>query len=183
MAVFFGFALVYWFFFLLNILWVILYGVDDERIGMLLFWSTGVLTLTPLDIVYLVEKHKQKRLMHCLKKSSEKAECKIHRYSYISLIGGRRGNYHHHFQVEFNYNGKPIMYLVQTNNKKAELYKDADTLPVCYMPAYCDYLTGQKTQDQLFNELGFKVRVNNQNLYPMIVFENDLEHRNFRVEW
>ena len=75
------------------------------------------------------------------------------------------------------------MYLVQTNNKKAELYKDADTLPVCYMPVYCDYLTGQKTEKQLFQELGFKVRVNNQNLYPMIIFENDLEKRTLRVEW
>ena len=182
MAVFFGFALVYWFFFLLNILWVIFYGVDDEHIGMLLFWSTGVMTLTPLAIIYLAEKHKQKKLLDRLKRSSAKAECKIHRYSYIPLLGGRRGNYHHHFQIEFNYNGRPIMYLVQTNNKKAEQYKDGDTLPICYLPEYCDYLIGQNTEKQLFQELGFKVRVDNQNLYPMIVFENDLEKRNLRVE-
>lgn len=67
------------------------------------------------------------------------------------------------------------MYLIQTNNKQALLYKDAYNLPICYLPAYCDYLIGEKTKSQLLKELGFKVKVSDQDTFPMIVFENDLQ--------
>lgn len=128
----------------------------------------------PFAIIYLFEKTKRKKLFQYLKHNAIKTEAQIRKYTYHYLTGHNNRFYHYCICVKFEYCGRTIYYSVQTNNKQAALYRYNSTLPIYYLPAYCDYLIGEKTQIQLLKELGFKVKVKEQITFPMIVFGDDL---------
>lgn len=180
MTVFLYCGLISWILFAVDILLIIINGTDSVYMDCAVFLAIGVCGFMPLAIIASIERRKQKKIMNALKKNSEIVEAKICRYKH-NLIRGRYHYFHHEFDVEFEYKGRRAAYTVQTNNVKAAEYKYSETLPICCLPAYCEYCTGRLTEKELFKELGCKVRVGHQNTFPMIIFADDLKYRNLPV--
>lgn len=173
-------GLIAWILFTADILLIFINGIDSVYMDYAVLLGGCVFVFTPLAIIAFIERRKRKKIMNALKKHSVTVEAKICSYKYI-LILGRHESYHHKFDVEFEYAGRRAAYTVKTNNRKAAEFKDAETLPICCLPAYCEYCTGKLTEKELFKELGCKVRIGHQDTFPMIIFADDLKYRNFPV--
>lgn len=169
-----------WIFFALDILLIVINGTDSVYMGYAVFLGMIVCAFTPLAIIYIIERRKQKKIMNALKRHSVIVEAKICRYKH-NLIIGKYHYFHHEFDVEFEYEGRQAFYTVQTNNRKAAEYKDAETLPICYLPAYCEYCIGRLTYQEFFRELGCRVKLGDHNTFPMIIFADDLKYRNLPI--
>lgn len=180
MTVFLYCGVISWILFAVNILLLVLYGTDSVYMDYAFLLGMSVYTFTPLAVIAFTERRKQKKIMNALKKHSAIVEAKICSYKY-TLILSRYNRFHHKFDVEFEYEGRRASYTVQTNNRKAAEYKDAETLPICYLPAYCEYCIGRLTEKEFFKELGCKVKLGDQDTFMMIIFADDLKKRNLPI--
>lgn len=124
--------------------------------------------------MYLIDIHKRKKLLNYLKNHSVKAKCRILDFFYYPYAGFGRNQYKYRFHIGLEYDNKVIFYHIQTNNKKAEKYKTDGELPICFLPAYCEFFLGRKTKRELFKEIGVKFNLNSSTTFPMIIFEDDL---------
>lgn len=180
MTVFLYGGIVSWILFGVNILLLALNGTDSVYMGYAFFWGMSVFTFTPLAAIAFTERRKRKKIMNALKKSAVAVEAKICGYEH-NVVLSKHHYFHHKFDVEFEYEGKRAAYTVQTNNRKAAEYKNAETLPICYLPDYCDYCIGRLTDKELFKKLGCKVKIGDQDTFMMIIFADDLKKKNLPV--
>lgn len=180
MIVFLYSGVISWILFAVDILLLVINGTESVYMDYAFFMGGFALVVTPLAAIALSERCKQKKIMNALKKHSAIVEAKICRYEH-NLIIGKYHYFHHKFDVEFEYEGRQAFYTVQTNNRKAAKYKNAETLPICYLPAYCEYCIGRLTEKEFFKELGCKVKLGDQNTFMMIIFADDLKKRNLPI--
>lgn len=180
MIVFLYCGVISWVFFALDILLLIINGTESVYIDYAVCMGGFALVVTPLAAIAFAERRKQKKIMNALKRHSAIIEAKICRYKH-NIIIGKYHYFHHEFDVKFEYEGRQAFYTVQTNNRKAAEYKDAETLPICYLPAYCEYGIGRLTEKELFKELGCRVKLGDHDTFPMIIFADDLKYRNLPI--
>ncbi len=180
MIVFLYCGVISWILFAVDILLLVINGTDSVYMSYAVSLGMSVYAFTPLAIIAFIERRKQKKIMNALKKHSAIVEAKICRYEH-NLIIGKYHYFHHEFDVKFEYEGRQVFYTVKTNNRKAAEYKDAETLPICCLPAYCEYGIGRLTDKELFKELGCKVKLGDQNTFQMIIFADDLKKRNLPI--
>ena len=180
MIVFLYCGVISWILFAVDILLLIINGTESVYMKYTFLLGMSVYAFTPLAAIVFIERRKQKKIMNALKRHSAIVEAKICRYKH-NLIIGKYQYFHHKFDVKFEYEGRQAFYTVQTNNRKAAEYKNSETLPICYLPAYCEYCIGRLTEKELFKELGCKIKLGDKNTFPMIIFADDLKYRNLPI--
>lgn len=173
-------GVILWILFAVDILLIVINGTKSVYMDYAVFLAGLVYVYTPLAAIALAERLKQKKIMNALKKHSSVAEAKIVSYS-RGFIFSRRQPFLYKFFVVFEYEGNKILYPVHTNNKKAEECVASGILPVCYLPAYCDFYIGKITKKEFFKELGFRVRLGHPDTFPLMIYAEDIENKNLPV--
>lgn len=76
-------------------------------------------------------------------------------------------------EIKMVYRGIAFRYIIKTDNKKALKYESKTYIPVLYIPVCLDYYYNLISADKAYKLLQVKYDIQNQDMYPMIIFEED----------
>lgn len=139
---------------------------------MLVIGGSILFVLTLFLFEWLKRKKIKKILNNIFLNYSTKVDADIVRFSKNIITTGFSHTIYN-IDVIFNYNGTRQHYTIKTNNHSAHMYKEQNTIPICFIPQYFDYRTGKITKEELFRTIGFKFEISNIDIYPMAIFEED----------
>jgi hypothetical protein len=95
--------------------------------------------------------------------------------SYKEFISTRLSHFIYFIEIKINYRDVDLQYTVKTNNKSAKKYKHKNSIPVIYIPELIDCYYKLINEEKVFKLFGVKFDIDNQEIYPMIIFEGDNE--------
>jgi len=140
---------------------------------MLIIGGSILLILTLFIFEWLKRKKVNKILNKIFFNDSIKVNADIVNFS-KNVITTRFSHTIYNIDVIFDYNGTRQHYTIKTNNHSVHIYKEQKIIPICFIPQYFDYKTGKITEKELFDFIGFIFEVLNTDIYPMVIFVDDI---------